>query len=197
MKRIALAAALAAVLMVPAPAYAGWKLIGQGVPVKVAKGAMQVTPAEDWNRWTRRPIKKSEVWTLDGTNLNELYFVNGLMPDQTLYKDTRKKEQPLPALRSGIELTDVPDFVESSMRVALNTSVFEITNMEPTKLAGHTAVRFTFDYAVAGSPLERKGLAVGTLIEGNLHLVTFVAPAIYFYDRDIAKVEAIIASATF
>jgi len=197
MKRIALAAALAAVMLVPVPAHAGWKLVDHGVPVKVAKGAMQVTPGEDWNRWSRRPIKTSEVWTLDGGNLNELYFVNGLMPGQTLYKDANKKDQPLPALRSGIELTDLPDFVESSMRVGLNTSVFEITAVEPATLAGYAAVRFTFDYAVAGSPLERKGLAVGMLINGNLHLITFVAPALYFFERDRPKVEAIIASATF
>lgn len=190
-------AALAAMVLAPSPVFAKWKLIEQGQPVKVAKSAMQVTPEEDWNRWTRRPIKPSEVWTLDGANLNELYFVSGLAPGMTLYKDTRKKEQPLPALRSGLQLTDIPDFVESSMRLALNTSVFELTNVEPASVGGHPGVRFTYEYAVASSPLVRKGLAVGTLTEGNLHLITFTAPAIYYYDRDLPKAEAIMASVQF
>jgi len=197
MRGFVLLVAMAAMLLAPGPALAGWKLVEQGQPVKVAKSAMQVTPGEDWNRWTRRPIKPSEVWTLDGVNLNEFYFVSGLAPGMTLYKDANKKEQPLPVLRSGLGLTDIPDFVESSMRIALNTSVFELTGVEPATVAGHQGVRFTYEYAVASSPLVRKGLAVGTLIDGNLHLMTFTAPAIYYYDRDLPKAEAIMASAQF
>jgi len=57
-----------------------------------------VTPSEDWNRNTDRPIKKGEVWTLDGAVLNELYFVSGLAAGETLFRDLDKKENPLPKL---------------------------------------------------------------------------------------------------
>ena len=177
------------------PAFAGWKLARQATATTVAKGRLAVTPAEGWNRWSFRPIKKSEVWTLDGVALNELYFVSGLIPGEPLYRDIAKKERPLPKMGAGMQLTDIPDFVENSMRVSLKTSVFRMTNVEPARFAGHDGVRFTYEYAVEESPLIRKGMASGTIIGGQLHLIAFTAPATYYFDRDRAKIETILASA--
>lgn len=190
-----LAAALVA--MPASPAYAGWKLIDKNQAVVVAKSSLEVTPDEDWNRWTGRPIKKSEVWTIDGPSLNELYFVAGLAPGETLYRDVAKKDRPLPKLGTNLQLTDIPEFVESSTRIALGTSVFEITNVEPATLGGHGAVRFSYEYAIEGSPLRRNGVAIGTVVDGNLNLISFVAPSIFYFERDMPRVEAIFASAQF
>lgn len=195
-----LTAALLGVALVAAPAapaLAGWKLVEKGESVKVAKGPMYATPGHDWNKWSVRPIKQGEIWTLDGTTLNEVYFVSDLDAGETLFRDANKKEAPLPKFSASMGLTDIPEFVESSTRLALNTSVFEMTNIEPTQLAGHQAVRFTYEYSVEGSALKRKGLGVGTIVGGKLQLVTFVAPETYFYERDLPKVEAIIGSVTF
>lgn len=194
-----LTAALLGVALVAAPAapaFAGWKLIEKGESVKVAKGSMYVTPAEDWNRWSVRPIKRSEIWTLDGTTLNEVYFVSDLGAGDTLFRDANKKEAPLPKFSASMGLTDIPEFVESSTRLALNTSVFEMTNIEPAQLAGHQAVRFTYEYSVEGSALKRKGLGVAAVVGGKLQLVTFVAPETFYFERDLPKVEKLIASAT-
>lgn len=197
MNKIALALAAAALAALPAtPALAGWKLVEQGKATTVAKSSMSVTPGEAWNRGSVRPIKTSEIWTLDGVNLNEVYFVGGLAAGGTLYRDVKKKDQPLPKFKAGMELTEIPEFVESSTRLALNTSVFEMTSVEPTTFGGQPAVRFMYQYAVEGSPLKRRGLGVGTVVSGKLHLVTYTAPALYFFERDLPKVEAMIASAT-
>ena len=198
MKKLTAALLGVALIAAPAaPAIAGWKLIEQGETVKVAKGPMAATANAEWNKWSVRPIKQGEIWTLDGTALNELYFVTDLAAGQTLYRDSQKKEAPLPTFASSMELTDIPEFVESSTRLALNTSVFEMINVEPSQLGGHPAVRFTYEYSVEGSALARKGLGVGTIVGGKLHLVTYAAPETYFYDRDLPKVEAIISSVSF
>lgn len=195
MKKLTVAVMAAALVALPAaPALAGWKLVEQDTETKVAKGPMMATPGEEWNRWSYRPIKTSEVWTIDGTSLNELYFVTGLASGGTLYRDANKKEAPLPKMSGSMDLTDIPGFVESSTRIALNTSVFDMTSVEPTTLGGQPAVRFTYTYAVEGSPLKRRGLGVGTLTKGSLYLVTFVAPDLYYFDRDLPKVEQIISS---
>jgi hypothetical protein len=196
MKRgYAIAAAVALAAMPAVPAAAGWKLVNAGAPTAVAKSSLTVTAGQAWNRWSVRPIKKGEVWTLDGVNLNELYFVSGLAPGETLYRDLKKKDHPLPALGARMQLTDIPDFVESSVRVELNTSVFTMKEVQPTKFAGRDGVRFTYEYAVEGSPLVRRGLGAGTIVNGTLDLILYTAPGVYFYDRDAPKVEAIIASA--
>lgn len=189
--------AAAALLIAPAaPALAGWKLVEKDQPTVVAKGTMTIRPNASWNRWSTRPIKTSEIWTIDGPELNELYFVDGLMPGGTLFKDARKKDAPLPLLSAKAELADIPEFVESSLRVALNTSVFAMGKVEPTTLGGQPAVRFGYEYAVEGAPLKRRGLAVGTLKDGKLKLITYTAPTLYYFDRDLAKAEAVFASAT-
>ena len=190
-----LAALAAAGLMISVPAQAGWKLVDHAKAVKVAKGRLTVTAGEDWNRSPYRPIKAAEVWTLDGDNLNELYFVSGLAPGLPLFQQLDKKNNPLPKLSSTMELTDIPDFYESSIRVALHTSLFEVDKVEPQTFAGHSGIKFSFHYSVENSPIVRKGLAAATLVDGQLYMISFVAPSIYYYDRDAPKAEAIIASA--
>ncbi len=71
-----------------------------------------------------------------------------------------------------------------------------MTAIEPATLAGHDAVQFTFEYAVEGSSLRRRGFAVATIVDEELQLIAFTAPALYFYERDLPKVEQIVASAT-
>lgn len=176
-------------------AQAGWKLVEQAQAVKVAKGRLSVTPGEKWNRNTARPIKKGEVWTLDGPALNELYFVSGLIGGETLFKDVNKKVQPLPAMSGSMVLADIPEFYESSTRIALGTSLFEFGTVEPISFSGHDGIRFEFSYQVKNSPVTRKGVAAATLVNGQLYLISFIAPSIHYFDHDRAKADAIIASA--
>ena len=195
MKPITLFVAAALAVAPAAPALAGWKLVPEAKPIAVAKSTLTVTPGEAWNRQTYRPIKKGELWTLDGLALNELYFVSGLIPGETIYKDTKKKDAPLPVMRAGMQLTDLPELFESSNRIVLNTSMFEITATEPTTLGGQPGVKFGYRYAVQGSPLIRRGVAVGTIASGKLYLISFTAPAIHYFDRDAARAEALMATA--
>lgn len=196
MKRFhTLVAALVIAALPAAPAFAGWKIAAHGVSTAVAKGTLKVTPGEDWNRSSSRPIKKSEVWTLDGSTLNELYFVSGLAAGETLLRDVDKRNRPLPKMNGSMQLTDIPEFFESSWRVALGTTLFEMGAMEPARLGGRDAVKFAYTYSVQGETMLRKGVAVGTIVDRQLHLINFVAPSIHFFDRDAPKAEAVFASA--
>ncbi|MEP7221449.1 MAG: hypothetical protein ABI673_02150 [Novosphingobium sp.] len=191
--RIALAAALVAL---PATqAAAGWKLIAAKESVQVAKSKMAVTPNEAWNRGTHRASKKGETWTLDGPSISEVYFAAALLPGETFYKDTDKKNHPLPMMGKNLQLTDIPEFYESSQRIAYSTSVYEVTGIEPMKFLGQDGVKFSYTFALQGNPLQYKGLARATLIKGQLYLISYDAPALSFFDRDRAKAEAIMDSA--
>jgi hypothetical protein len=197
MKKLMHVMMAAALVAVPASqAQAGWKLVKEAVPVKVAKSTMAITPAEAWNRSSYRASKKGETWTLDGTGLNEVYFVAGLLPGEALYKDHNKKNNPLPLMGKNLQLTDIPEFYESSQRVAYNTSVYTVTGIEPVKFLGRDGVRFTYTFAVQGNPLQYKGIAQAAMIDGKLYLISFNAPELTYFDRDKAKAETIFASAT-
>ena len=176
-------------------AVAGWRLIAAGTPVKVAKSGMSVTPGEAWNRGTHRASKKGETWTLDGPTINEVYFAGGLLPGETFYKDTDKKNRPLPVMGKNLQLTDIPEFYESSQRIAYNTAVYEVTGIKPAKFLDQDGVEFTYSFALQGNPLKYQGIARATLVKGALYLISYDAPVLNFYERDRAKAEAIMASA--
>lgn len=191
--RFALAAAL---VVAPAgQALAAWKLVAANTPVKVAKSEMSVTPGAAWNRGTHRASKKGETWTLDGPSISEVYFAGGLLPGETFYKDVDKKNNPLPVMGSNLQLTDIPEFYESSQRIAYGTAVYEVTGVEPVKFLGQDGVQFTYTFALTGNPLTYNGIARATLVKGALYLISYDAPALSFFERDKAEAQAIMDSA--
>jgi hypothetical protein len=56
------------------PVVAGYKLMGSGKPVAVAKSTLTVTPNVNWNRLGARPGRNAESWTIDGLSLNDMTF---------------------------------------------------------------------------------------------------------------------------
>jgi hypothetical protein len=191
--RLVLAAALVAA---PASqALAGWKLIPAQQPVTVAKSKMVVVPAEAWNRGTHRASAKGETWTLDGPSISEVYFAGGLLPGETFYKDRDKKNRPLPVMGKNLQLTEIPEFYESSQRIAYDTAVYEVTGITPAKFMGQDGVQFTYTFALKDNPLKYQGIARAALVKGALYLISFDAPVLSFYERDHAKAEAIMDSA--
>jgi hypothetical protein len=194
-KFLLLVAALAA--LPAAPAFAEWQLVEKGKPATIARTTMRVTPGENWNRWYDRSSKIAENWTRDGIILNDLFIVAGMQEGWTLYDGNDEKERPMPTLSANLDIVEIPEFFESSTRLALNTSVFAITSVEPATMSGHAAVKFQFEYALEDSPLKRRGVAMGTMVKGKLYLIAFDGPATYFFERDRAEVEAIMASAAF
>ncbi len=168
-----------------------------GKSVAVTKSTMAVTPTPDWNRWSARPSDKGELWTRDGINLNELSFFAHIGNGETLYRNRNQSDSPLPKFKSGMLPTDLVDLFEASNRIVLKTPLFTIDSIEPAKLAGHDGVRFAYHYVVEGDQINRKGEGVAANVGGRLYLVNFVAPEIYYYDRDIANFRAMVSSITF
>jgi hypothetical protein len=177
-------------LSLASPALAGWRIMPAGQVVAVAKSKMTVTPNQDWNRWSYRPSKKGEIWTLDGTSLNELSFFAQIANGEPMFREKNKKDNPLPKFKSDMLPTDLVELFEASNRIILQTSVFTIDAVEPAKLSGSDAVRFQYHYAAQDDELNRKGEGIAANINGKLYMVNFVAPTIHYFERDIAKFRA-------
>ena len=195
MRKTVLALMGLAIMAAPGAAVAGWAVMGHGQPVAVAKSGLTVTPASDWNRWSRRPSQKGEIWTLDGVSLNELSFFAGVANGESLYKERDKANKPLPKFNSNMLAPDIVAMFEASNRIILDTSLFAIDNVEPAKLAGHDGVRFTYHYTVQADEVRRMGEARAAVIGGKLYIINFAAPSIHYYDANIVEVRAIMDSA--
>jgi hypothetical protein len=187
-------AAAAAFLIVGSPAVAN-KIMPEGKAVNVAKSALTVTPGMDWNRLSGRPGRNAESWTLDGLSLNDLTFYGGIADGATLFRDARKKTDPLPKFSKTMLIPDIAQMFESSYRVSVGTSLMSVDSIEPATFAGKPGFHFTYSFVVEGEEVKRKGEAMGAVIDGQLYLITFEAPVIHYFDADIVAARAVQTSA--
>jgi hypothetical protein len=193
-RRFALSAAAAA-LLVGGPAAASNKLIPAGARIAVAKSPLTVQPASEWNRLGARPGRNAETWTLDGDALNDLTFYGGIEAGKPLFRETDKKNQPLPTVSATMLIADIPALLENSYRIALGTAAMSIGTVEPIAFAGGKGVRFTYQFTRQGETLHRRGEGRGAMIGGKLYLITYEAPALYYYDRSVAAARQVAESA--
>lgn len=193
--RFTLRAMLVALIAVSiTPAWAGNTLIAASVKVAVARSVLTVTPDREWNKMGARPGRNSETWTLDGDQLNDLTFYGGIGNDATMFREVSKKNKPLPHFASDMLLTDIPSLLENSYRIALNTSLMTIDSVEPTTFAGQQGIKFTYTFT-SQDGLRRNGEANAAVISGRLYMITFEAPVIHYFNRDVAAYRQIVASA--
>jgi hypothetical protein len=186
--------ALSVVIAAPVSA-GGFKLVLSGQTATVLKSDLKVTPPQDWNRLGSRIGRNAESWTLDGLTLNDLTFYGGILDNTTLFRAADKKNKPLPNFSKTMLAPDIAQLFESSYRIANETSLMSIDKIEPAKFSGQTGFRFTYNFTIQNEEVKRIGEARGAIVNGKLYMITFEAPSIYYYDRDIESFRKIADSA--
>ena len=190
--RVALLAAV--VLGTVAPAWAGqFRLVSAGERVTVAKSALVVTPSQDWNHLGPRVGRNAESWTMDGLSLDDVTFYGGIASDETLFKEGNRKDKPLPRFSATMLPPDVVQMFEESYRIANDTSVFSVDKVEPTKFLGVDGVRFSYRFT-SRDEVERMGLGTAAIVGGKLYMITYEAPAIYYFDKYVDAYGKIVDS---
>jgi hypothetical protein len=66
-----------------------------------------------------------------------------------------------------------------------------IGEQKPAKIDGRSGIRFQYSFVWADDEVERKGEAYAAVIDDRLYLVTFEAPSLYFFDKDVAEFRSI------
>ena len=187
------------VLVLAAPVVSGGaatanSLRERGKPVGISDSTITVTPARDWNRLDFRPGPHVETWTLDGEQLNDVTFYAGIEPGKPLLKEHNRKREPLPMFRAETLLIEVPDLLGNTYRAYKHIAQFTVTGSEPTQFLGTAGILFHYDY-VDGDELPRRGEARAALVGGKLYMITFDAPRLGFFDRNVGDVRALVATA--
>jgi hypothetical protein len=186
-----LATACIIALATPAAAH---KLRDAGVTADVADGAFSVTPGQTWNRLQQSEGKYQEVWSIDGRQLNRISFYGGVPIGEPLIKERSKKRDPLPKVTDTMLLPDIPGLLERTYRTQYGIPSFDVGNQEPAQLGGKPGIHFEYSYVDPNDEVERKGDAYAALQEGKLYLVTYEAPALYFFDHHVAEARKIFVS---
>ncbi|WP_347271467.1 hypothetical protein [Rhizorhabdus histidinilytica] len=191
MTRLLIGLSIGLVAMSPAAANS---LVSAGPRPNIAGSSFSAAPVDEWNRLSRKDGKNVEIWTRDGDQLNKVTFFGGIPSGKPLVREIDKKRQPLPKVAADMLITDIPVMLESTYRIQYAVSQMDIDSQEPATLGGHKAIRFTYRFAREDDGVRRKGEAIGAFVGGKLYLVTYEAPALYFFDRDVEKYRKLAAT---
>jgi hypothetical protein len=165
-------------------------------PEAVARDTMTVTPTMRWNKAPRGPhdIQREENWTLNGPLLDGLTFIGGLEHDKRIVQQRRKADRKVPNFRADMNPTEIASMIESFYRIRAGSTRFEMTGLQPRDFLGQPG--FQFDYAhLGGDEVERRGRAVGAIVEGRFYLALFDAAKMHYFDAGLPEFERIVQSA--
>jgi hypothetical protein len=181
-----------ALTSVPAAAH---RLRAAGEAVSVADSDVYVTPTRDWNKLDGNAGKRTELWTLDGEQLNAITFFGGIKAGDALVKERDKKRDPLPKFSTSTLLIEVPELLEGTYRTYKDIGAFELLSINPAPFLGNEGIEFTFEYLDADQ-LTRKGEARAAIIDGELYMAVFDAPRLHYFDLGVPDFRTVADSAT-
>jgi hypothetical protein len=183
-------------LALAAPQALANKLIEPGPREKIAKGGFSAAPEREWNRLDEKEGKYQEIWTLDGDQLNKVTFYGGVPVGAPLFKEHDKKNQPLPKVADNMLITDIPVLLENTYRTLSPGTRFTVGTQAPAEFSGEKGIRFAYTFVDNADEVERRGEAFGAFRNGKLYLISYEAPAIYFYEKDIENFRQVVRSTT-
>ncbi len=175
--------------------FGGYSLIRPG-PEGVARDTMIVTPGVAWNRVPRGyyDISREENWTLNGPLLDSLSFIGGLEHDKRIVVQRRKADRKVPNFRADMSPPEIAAMIESFYRIRGGASTFNMTNLAPRTFLGRPGFQFDYDY-LGGDEVERRGRAVGAIINNRFYLALFDAARMHYYAAGLPEYERIVESA--
>ncbi len=165
-------------------------------PQSVARDTIRVTPTVQWNRIPRGPydIAREENWTLNGPLLDSLAFIGGLENNKRIVVQRRKADRKVPNFRADMSPPEIAAMIESFYRIRGGATQFNMTNLSPRQFVGHPGFQFDYDY-LGGDELERRGRAVGAIVNGRFYLALFDAAKMHYFPSGLPEFERIVQTA--
>lgn len=188
MKRL-LAITCSAVLLSACAAYS----LVTTQPTKVGS-AFQVKPVSEWSK---RSTGDLELWTQDGSILQELVFVTGISNGDTLFPETAQTstKSALPEFDDKASQAELLEYVKASLS-AIKVQDIQDRVFEPHKFGGENGFHMEFDMA-SQSGLEYRASVFGAIRKNKLYAVIFYGTRLHYFEKLRPEVETIVNSLTF
>jgi hypothetical protein len=84
--------------------------------------------------------------------------------------------------------------IESFYRIRGGATTFNMTNLSPRPFLGSPGFQFDYDY-LGGDEVERRGRAVGAIINNRFYLALFDAARMHYYGAGLPEFERVVESA--
>ncbi|HZH43971.1 MAG TPA: hypothetical protein VEY50_07830 [Lysobacter sp.] len=147
--------------------------------------------------WARIRLRRSEVWTIDGTPLNRLAIFSGVRPGEHVFLlgRERRSRPDGPWYRAGMRLDELQALVVDGLRdqhwVGIQTD-----NLRPHRFGNVDGLRFDLELTNP-SGLIYRGTAAVAERNGRLTVLLWMAPREHYHGRDVAAVDAMLDSMRF
>jgi len=171
---------------------------GGGRLVKAGTGVQVFDLAFDTNLdWARTRWSRFELWTIDGTPLNEFVVVSKVKPNEHVFLEARerKRRPDGPWYRPGMRPDEIRDVLLDAMRQDGWTQV-SASHLRPARFGNVDGIRFDIELTHVNG-LHYRGLFAAAEHGGRLTHWFWIAPSEYYYGRDAAAVDRMFASAHF
>jgi len=163
----------------------------------VGDDTLIVTPPHEWNRarsFFFDDVRWVEDWTLNGPLLDSMSFVSGLPGGKYLIRQSRRADRQVPKFRSDMTAPEVAAMIESLYRVRAGTVDFRTTSLQPRTFLGTSGFQLDYEH-LDTDELQRRGRAVGAVINGELYLIILDAARSHYFDAAAPDFEAIVNTA--
>jgi hypothetical protein len=133
------------------------------------------------------------VWTIDGFGLNELHFLLGRKPGDTMFTVRDSQRKDFPAVKKGMLPNDAMELMVNSMTRLGNNQV-RASNLAPAAFGEPNAgFRFDLNYVNADG-LEMRGMALGAQRSDMVDVLLFIAPNEYYFEKLRTTVDQLFLS---
>ena len=165
----------------------GEAVIGDKIGVPVDTG---------WNQFAGRfgGSNSAALWTNEGLTIDQVNFFVGMKDGDVIAAPAGKDQRPL-AFKATMQPHEVVALFESFY--TRDGSSFKLDKLEAAQFLGQRGWRANYTVVRKVDDVKLAGSAWATVRSGELFAMTFTAPSIGFYPRQLAKVEKVAAAARF
>ncbi|HEU0226046.1 MAG TPA: hypothetical protein VFR29_11470 [Steroidobacteraceae bacterium] len=176
-------------LALAAPAMAAWKEVADGTPFVHKNSGYSIQYPAGW-RWIKLPFGDETIASRDGPSIHAISV------------DYRKHRKAFRALNQD----STPDMAPQELAqkiIAEATQARQLQNVEilsdePVVVAGRPGFRVLFSYrtAVDAGSLRYREFVVGTNSPQGIFIISYRAPVLQYFDRDVETFEKALATFT-
>ena len=134
------------------------------------------------------------IWTTEGLAIDQLNFYVGVKDGDLIAANPGKEQRPL-AFKATMQPHEVVALFEAFY--SRDGSSFKLDKLEATEFLGQRGWRAHYTVVRKLDDVKLSGSAWATVRAGELFAMTFAAPSVGFYARQIGKVEKAAAAARF
>jgi hypothetical protein len=143
-----------------------------------------------WNHISAPGMGPAEVWTMEGTPVDQLLLYPGIKDGQAIHAETAGAgKQKSFEFRARMQPDEIATLFEGML--TRDGSRYRLVKLEPMDFSGQKGFHFEYSLVRKIDNVQLTGVGYAVVNRGELFAVIYMAPRLVFYPRHIARVEHI------